>query len=456
MSWSYSPDLTQKANEDCRKIIKHPVYQRFWGDRFQLDKDSDAKSFYANDKGGWRRSSSVRGAATGFRADRLIWDDPHNIQDADSEAALVEATRWFSRTLPTRVRNMNGDIDVKVPFWVRDVHGDLPDDPDDPRPVTVSATIGIMQRVHLHDCSGIILKNPALNYEILLIEMRFKGDAHPARRLPTWRGSSIGYEDWRKQPGELADPVRYPESKLAELEASLTALGGTDAIASQLDQWPIQDGGSMFAAEDLLTNGQPLEPAEVAPGTDKRGWDFAGSEDNSADQTAHARVRRGGDKRFYLMDHDAMRGGPGAVDTFVRARHAADPRDLDWSIPRDPGSAGIHFAHYVIRELAAGRLVLDSPETGSKRTRAKPVSGQAHIGNFKIVRHPNWERALSELIDFPYGTHDDIVDAISRAFAAHVQLPPAGEAHGGFRGGRDGGADLMLGRVDTTLYDFDA
>lgn len=432
MSWSYSPELSQKANEDCRKIIKHQVYQRFWGDRFQLEKDSDAKSYYANDKGGWRRSSSVRGAIMGFRADRLIWDDPHNTKDADSETALVEVTRWFARALPTRIRNASGDVTVKVPFWVRDCHGDLGDDPDDPRPVMASATIGIMQRVHLHDCSGLILKNPALGYEVLLIEMRYKGDQHPARRLPTWPGSSIGYKDWRTRAGELADPVRYPEPELAKLEASLSAVGGTDAVAAQLDQWPQEEGGSLFTAESLLINGQPVEPAEVPGGTDRRGWDFAGSESAKADETADARVRRGSDKRFYLMDHDVLRGGPGAVDGRIRARHAADPNDVHWSIPRDPGQAGIHQVHYIIRELTAGRYVHESPETGSKVTRAKPVSGQAAIGNFKIVRHPGWERARDQLIDFPYGTHDDIVDAISRAFGAVVALPGKQAPVGGF------------------------
>lgn len=453
MSWAYSPELSQKANEDCRRIIKHHVYQRFWGDRFSLEKDSDAKSYYANNKGGWRRSSSVRGAATGFRADRLIWDDPHNVKDADSEAALIEATRWFARTLPTRVRNMSGDVAVKVPFWVRDCHGLLEDDPDDDRPVTASATIGIMQRVHLHDCSGLILKNPALGYEILLIEMRYKGDAHPARRLPTWPVSSIGYSDWRTKPGDLADPVRFPEAELAKLEASLTAVGGTDAVAAQLDQWPQHEGGSLFTAESLLVNGQPVEPAEVPSGSDRRGWDFAGSEDKKADETADARVRRGSDQRFYLMEHNAFRGGPGAVDNYIRVRHASDPTDLHWSIPRDPGQAGIHQTHYIIRMLTFGRYVHESPETGSKVTRARPVSGQAEIGNFKIVRHPNWERARDQLIDFPYSTHDDIVDAVSRAFGAHVTIPATEEAHGGFRGG-EGDTPTVSG--DDRHWGFDA
>ena len=107
----------------------------------------------------------------------------------------------------------------------------LLDDPDDDRPVAASATIGIMQRVHLHDISGIILKNPALGYEILLIEMRYKGAYHKARQLDTWPGSSIGYVDHRTEIGDLADPVRFPEAGVARLEAQMM-IDGTYPIVS--------------------------------------------------------------------------------------------------------------------------------------------------------------------------------------------------------------------------------
>ncbi len=432
MSWSYSPDLTLEHNDLCRKIIKSELYQRFWGDRFKLDETSDAKGYFRNDKGGWRRASSIRGAATGFRADRLIFDDPHNVKDADSTASLEEATTWFAKTLPTRVRNTAGrEVDVRVPYWVRAVHM-LEQDPDDPRPVTASATVGIMQRVHLFDVSGMILENPALGYEILLIEMRYRPD-HPARRSPNWRPSTIGYQDWRTTAGDLADPVRFPEAEVVKLETQLRLKGGDDAVAAQLDQWPLQLGGSWFTEETLPI----IEPAAVPAGVDKRGWDWAGSEAPSAAQTADARLRRGSDGCWYLMDSDAIQAGPNGVDQRVRERHASDPRYIDWSIPRDPGAAGIHFAAYVKRELTVGRYVDDTPETGSKVTRMKPVSGQAKINNFKIVRHPGCEVTRSELISFPYGRLDR-ADAISRAFAAHVEHPgQRGEDHGGFHGSAD-------------------
>ena len=425
MSWSYSPDLTAEANEQCRRIIRSEVYQRYWGDRFQIVDDTDAKRYYRNNKGGWRRSSSVAGVGTGFRADRLIWDDPHNVSDADSPARLVDATRWFSRTLPTRVRNAAGGISgVKVPAWVRDVHGaGLELDPDDGgRQATVSATVGIMQRVHLHDISGIVLKNPALGYEILLIEMRFKGADHPARRSEHWRGSSIGYVDPRTEIGQLADPLRFPEEAVAKLEAQMMLDDGSDAVAAQLDQWPLASTGEWFKAEWLPI----IEPDEVPLGVGfgKRGWDLGGgSIAAKADPTASARLARSSvTKKFYLWHTATKRGGPGDHEAFIAQQHKDDPRDVDWSVPEDPGTGKL-FANYVTRELAAGRYVHTSPEIKDKVTRAKPVSAQAKHNNFVIVRHPGCEQAKAQLVDFPYGDNDDIVDAISRAFAMLIEMP---------------------------------
>jgi len=438
MSWSYSDKLAEDQNLDCRKVIASEVYQRFWGGRFAIEPDSDAKSYYKTDRGGWRRSSSVQGQGTGFRADRLIFDDPHPVKAGDSEASLKMATRWFAQTLPTRVRNAGGDVKVKVPYWVCQVHGiGLEQAPDDDRPVAASATIGIMQRIALHDISGVILKNPVLGYEVLLIEMRYRGADHPARKSSHWRGSSIGYQDPRAI-GDLADPIRYPEAEVARLEAQMVLTGGSDAVAAQFDQWPLEVSGSWFKIEWLPIIEPHEVPVGVGPG--KRGFDFGGGgASDKADPSASARLARApsSPRAFYLWHTATKRGSPGDVEAFIRKQHADDPLGVDWSIPEDPGTGKL-YADYVKRECTAGRYVSSSPEAKDKITRAKPVSGQAQALNFFIVRHPGCELAQRELVDFPYGEHDDIVDAISRAFAAIVSRPTPKEDAGPLGGFLDG------------------
>lgn len=449
MSWSYSRELADKANDDCRKIIKHEVYQRFWGDRFKLLDTSDAKSFYENDKGGWRRSSSVKGAGTGFRADRLIWDDPISVKDADSPAALKAATRWFARTLPTRVRNATGTVDVRVPFWVRDIHGLLEVDPERPREVKASATVGIMQRLHAHDISGIILKNPALGYEVLLIEMKFEGDEHPARKLATWPKSTIGYRDWRTELGQLADPVRFPQAEIDRLEAQMISEGaGADAVSAQFRQWPEGGAGSLFAEDKLVV----IPRSEAPSGVDRRGWDFAGSDKKKSDESATVNLRRGSNRRWYLMQSEAGKTPPAKFDKMIRKYHNDDPITLAWSIPQDPGQAGKHQVSYIVRELTAGRVVHSSRELG-KIVSAGPVASQVEHDNFFIVEHPGWQKMKSQLVDFPYGQHDDLVDALSRAFAEHIAHPAITDHHGGFSGG--GEEEVQISETTGSARDFD-
>ena len=82
--------------------------------------------------------------------------------------------------------------------------------------------------------------------------------------------------------------------------------------------------------------------------------------------------------------------------------------------------AGGFVATYLVGQLA-GYNVTASAETGSKIARAMPVTAQIEAGNMAIVRAA-WNHAfLEELRDFPHGTKDDQVDALSRAFAALIE-----------------------------------
>lgn len=76
-------------------------------------------------------------------------------------------------------------------------------------------------------------------------------------------------------------------------------------------------------------------------------------------------------------------------------------------------------ASYYIKKLA-GYTVEISPETGDKATRAAPIASQCNIGNLDIMEDNaanRWNRAFKdELAAFPSGAHEDMVDALSRAF----------------------------------------
>ena len=74
-----------------------PWYRGRWYDRFALSGDQNIKSRFDTNKSGYRLATSVGGAATGEGGDRIVCDDPHNVQEAESDAirkALRSGGTW--------------------------------------------------------------------------------------------------------------------------------------------------------------------------------------------------------------------------------------------------------------------------------------------------------------------------------------------------------------------------
>lgn len=87
------------------------------------------------------------------------------------------------------------------------------------------------------------------------------------------------------------------------------------------------------------------------------------------------------------------------------------------SLPQDPGQAGKTQALHLTRMLA-GYSVHTSPESGDKVQRAEPLASQVNVGNVLMLRGAWNDELINEMRLFPNGTHDDQVDALSRASEA--------------------------------------
>src|SRR5688572_24031655 len=81
---SYAASLSIRDSLKCRRLIESPWYRANWGDRFQLTSDQNAKQRFENNKSGYRLATSVGGTATGEGGDRIVVDDPHNVNEAES------------------------------------------------------------------------------------------------------------------------------------------------------------------------------------------------------------------------------------------------------------------------------------------------------------------------------------------------------------------------------------
>lgn len=126
---SYSGTLSIRDNLKARRLVQSPWFQSRWGHLFALAGDQNAKQRFENDKTGYRIATSVGGTATGEGGSRLILDDPHSAQEAQSDTLRESTLEWFDMVWSTRLNNPKTDSMVVV-----------------------------MQRLHEQDVSGHILE----------------------------------------------------------------------------------------------------------------------------------------------------------------------------------------------------------------------------------------------------------------------------------------------------------
>ncbi len=156
-----------------------------------------------------------------------------------------------------------------------------------------------------------------------------------------------------------------------------------------------------------------------------RFWDRAATEPNPTNKDPD--WSRGLKMYFYpngdavVGDLKSIRSTPGQVEAFIKAVAEADGRAVRIVAQQDPGSAGVKEADYFVRMLR-GYDVRTVTYSKDKVTRAKPVSAQAERGSIKVLRAPWNKEFFKELVSFPEGRHDDIVDALSGAYNELIDM----------------------------------
>lgn len=170
----------------------------------------------------------------------------------------------------------------------------------------------------------------------------------------------------------------------------------------------------MFRREWFRFVDTPLPCASEA-----RFWDIAAtpvSEGTEPDWTVGARLGVDQYKRVVIRDVRRRRGTPTQVEALMCQTAIEDGIGVAVRIEQEPGSAGKMMVDH-FRSILPGYDVRGVPSTSSKVSRAKPLSEFSESGNLLLLRAPWNAVLLDEFEAFPYGLHDDQVDACSGAFA---------------------------------------
>lgn len=333
-----------------------------------LASDRQAAREWETPHGGTFRSVGIGGGVTGYGFDLLMVDDPiKGREDADSATMREKTWDWFTDDL-----------------WTRREPG--------------ASVVVVMSRWHEDDLVGRIFERMGSEFERVTV---------PAL--------AVDDDPLGRAPGEALWPARFNEAALAAIRADI----GERAFSALYQQSPVPVGRGFFSETAVQYCDDVPEGAKV------RRWDIAGTA-GAGDWTVGALVVRDGDGRYCIADVVRGQWGSHDRDTAIRATADRDGPAVRVVLPQDPGAAGKSLAEHFVR-LLAGYAVSTVRETGSKETRAEPWASQWNGGNVRLARAP-WNRAVvEEHCSFPFGRHDDCVDACAGAF-----LELAGRGEGSF------------------------
>ena len=410
---AYREPLALRDAMKTRNLIRSPWYQQRWGHvgglrerAFTINKGQDKVTRFENSEGGYRYSGSLN-AVMGEGGDFLIFDDPHNVMQAESDEVLKKQIELINLAVTTRVRSKDGGILV------------------------------IMQRLRENDMAGDMI---ARGGELVhcCLPARFEYD-HPYVTVPkTLKSGRELSGDWRcdeqvyAQYRELADKEDDEEAQSAAANLAAKHNGellfedlfdkerlddmlvylGPYGEAGQFQQRPSPREGGMFQKGDF----QVIDRLPDGPCITVRGWDLASTKGGGA-YTAGVLTSYYWRTKQVVVRH-VTRGQWSSleVDKNMKQQAELDGPTVIQDVPQDPGQAGKAQIRHLIDNLK-GHRVFFSPETGDKETRASGLSSQAEAGNVYILRG-DWNQPFVDEADlFPRSTYKDQIDGWSRAYA---------------------------------------
>lgn len=218
-------------------------------------------------------------------------------------------------------------------------------------------------------------------------------------------------------------PSGLKDNPYLDAEAYHEALAELDPITrAQLENgdWEIRPSGDLFDTDWFIS----LSHLDVPKGVQwVRFWDLAAI-DPKRRQTSREPDWTVGFKLgfhqgcYYIADIIKFQKAPGDTETIIANTAAADGFECAIRMEEEPGSSGIANTERYARHVLPGYNFAGVKPSGSKIDRARPAAAAAQAGSvFILDTCRNITDFFAQAKAFPQGTHDDLVDGYSGAFA---------------------------------------
>ena len=351
ISVSSTAELASDFGRDVRNIISGPEYSVIFDT--SLAEDSQARGKWHTSQGGIYYSIGIGGSILGRGGDVVLIDDPYStMQDAMSEVTRKSVWDWYRGTIYNRL--MPG-----------------------------GAIVVINHRMHEMDLCGLLLEHAAAG-----------GDKWEVVELPAINESS-----------EALWPEAYPIEALNRIKANTLPR----FWSALYQQQPTPDEGTYFLRDWIkpYVNAPPLKNMHLYGASD-----YAVTADGG-DYTAHIVVGVDPDGEMYLLDVWRMQA---SSDVWVEAfcDLVLKWKPLEWAEETGQIKSGVGpFLSKRAIDRSAFVYRRQFPTRGDKAVRAQSIRGRIAMRGLHIPVNAPWRAALErEMLTFPGGEHDDMVDAL--------------------------------------------
>ena len=362
---SYAGPLSSEHAAQFKAIVESTWYQRVFP-RMKIKRMVDDEIYTT--KRGYRRWTSVYGSMTGMGGDLFIVDDPIKPVDCLSQAKRDTVNKWFNETLLPRLDNK-----------------------------TIGIILVVMQRLHIDDLSGYLLRNSERRWT----HLNLPAIAEVPQDVEIGRG--------KVHLRKIGD-VLHPARESAEILDMQRQDMGSSIFSAHYQQRPIPIGGALLLAEWFQYYTDLPERDETSFVLES--WDTASKQGllNSYSVCTTWLVHQ---NNYYLLHVLRKRM------TFPQLVEAAK-------------SLGKEFrARYILIEDASSGTGLAQTIKGQFPSAVRLVKAELNKDIRLFLQQPKFEQGrvlfpkeaawlklfLEELLSFPESGHSDQVDSVSQALA---------------------------------------
>jgi predicted phage terminase large subunit-like protein len=264
----------------------------------------------------------------------------------------------------------------------------------------------------------------------LNVPLRMRGASNPGGIGHEWVRQRFLFEG--DENGRVFVPASISDNPSLDEHEYTRALNELDPVTrAQLleGDWSVTGTGANFKRTWFeILDAMPVEFERLV-----RFWDTASTAPlpgghTDPDYTVGVLMGRTPQQQYVILNVVRFRGTPSDVQVLIKNTADADAAAWEEAVEvfmeQEPGASGKMMVEHYMFHVLRGHYFQAIRTTGPKPVRAAAFSAMAQAKNVKIVRGPYLSAFFDELEAFPFGSHDDCVDAAAGAFN---QLTSGGE-----------------------------